>query len=61
MIMVLQTTKVMKIYVKSMDLINLTMKIFLFSVIRQIIFKKMVKLSRNVTVNREVKIQMTQI
>ena len=61
MIMVLQTTKVMKIYVKSMDLINLTMKIFLLSVIRQIIFKKMVKLSRNVTVNREVKIQMTQI
>ena len=61
MIMVLQTTKVMKIYVKSMDLINLTMKIFLLSVIRQIIFKKMVKLSRNVTENREVKIQMTQI
>ena len=61
MIMVLQTTKVMKIYVKSMDLINLTMKIFLLSVIQQIIFRKMVKLSRNVTVNREVKIQMTQI
>ena len=61
MIMVLQTTKVMKIYVKSMDLINLTMKIFLLSVIQQIIFKKMAKLSRNVTGNREVKIQMTQI